>query len=496
MLFVAGICAFVCSRVVLQGLMTPYMDWDSYKYLLGAEAMWLGQELPPLFVDLVRIDGALHATPGYAWLIYAVWSLLGDASLRGILFVNSAVSLLGYLAGADLVRRWVGPVPGALVFLVLVTQPALAWWEHALMPDALATPVILITAWITNVLCGGTSSALRGFSGGAVVGVLTGANVLMRTASQAFTPLPILVATACTRGRAARAAWLVAFLLGYFAIQGPWLAHNYTEHGCLCLSASTGRSGYFSALWSNVIDRSERIGELGLKTPTWIPSAFEITERTLDQLVAGGKTVREADAAMWRDTMRAYRENTLREVVQGRVGVILGLFAARRNPETAAATMIPIREFGFYSQNQFYNAEPAGFIGNEYGRMPTILLDSMERARGDDARWDPMIRIWVSAFEFDGLPLLVLYLLAVPGVLLMPVHRWPAFWTMCAPPLLYIPIYAVFGAPLYRYQASLHPFFYLTIVLGVSALYRFPGRRWGPGLMSADSRPGPVSKPQ
>src|SRR6185369_3896345 len=132
---------FIATRAALHFGVTPFVDGDSYKYLGGADALWAGNELPPLFRDLATTGGGLHAVPGYAWFIEAIWTICRRVTLPEILIAQSMVSLAGMLAAADVARRCAGRGAALALLAILVTAPTIAWLEHLVMPDLLAVPL-------------------------------------------------------------------------------------------------------------------------------------------------------------------------------------------------------------------------------------------------------------------------------------------------------------------------------------------------------------------
>ena len=103
----------------------------------------------------------------------------------------------------------------------------------------------------------------------------------------------------------------------------------------------------------------------------------------------------------------------------------------------------------------------------------------MEGARRDLGTGPRILRSWIRALTFDGLALLAVYLVSIPALFWLGPPRWLALWAFAAPPLAYLAMYLVLGAPLYRYQVGLHPFMLATIALAAGVVVRGLRRRAG-----------------
>lgn len=469
--FGAALLLFVGMRIVLQFGLTPFLDQDTYKYLGGADALWAGRDLPPLFRDLDVTGGALHAVPAYAWFVEWIWAICGGTTLRSVLIVQSFFALIGYLAAADLVRRWVGRWPGVAVFAVLALAPPLGWLEHLVMPDVLAAPLFFSGAWLVVVAPLGSRFGWRSAVNGAICGLILGFAVLLRTASQFYLPILLAVAWSTRHRVTSFSGWALGFVAGAALAMMPWALQNQAHHGVYRVSASTGRNLYFSALWSNTVDRARRVRELGLKMAPTVPSSFEISDSTLRGLLHEGRSFAEADAEMGRMALAAYGAKPLRVVIAERYELLKSLFVPSSD---AGISLVPLRRNADrLLSNTSDHAVLRRWAEQRFKyQFSKELVEEMERARRVPGVAGDLFRVWVWVFTVDGLPLLVAYLLSLPGLLLLPRLRGPVFWTLAAPPLGFLAVFLVVGAPLYRYQAALHPYMLATVVVGASVALR------------------------
>jgi 4-amino-4-deoxy-L-arabinose transferase-like glycosyltransferase len=459
--FAGFLSFFVLSRCWLQLGLTPYFEVDTYKYLGGADALWGGDPLPPVFTTLPVTGGALHAVPGYAWLIELVWSLNRAITLRGLAIFNSMVSLGGIWLAASLARRWIGRGAAVAVLGALVLSPSIAWLEHTVMPDALAVPLMLLTAWLSASFPPENARWVRSAAVGALCGVVMSLGVVLRTSSQAFLPIPVALAFHLRRGWRALGLWLVMYAVGLVLPTLPWVLENHQIHGVYRLTASTGRQAYFSALYSNTVNRRVRARELRVRVKRNVLGSFHLSDLTFQRLLERDLSFPEADAEMGRMTLEAYRSAGPTKVIQGRFKIFAGLFT-RLHP-----TMHPLRSHrDKYLENPMYAEGWRSWAESRFAHpLSPELRAAMEREQRDSPLARGITRPWIQGFTLEGLLLLGLYLLSLPVLLLLGGRAWPPFWTFAAGPLLFLGAYTIFGAPLYRYQAALHPLMLASVVV-------------------------------
>lgn len=467
--FLAALAFFVVSRLVLHFGLAPFFEGDTYKYLGGADALWAGQPLPQLFQDLARVGGGLHAVPGYCLFLDLVWMLCGVINLRAVLVAQSLLALTGYLAGAALVRRWLGGAAGLVFFVVLVTAPTLAWLEHLLMPDILAIPLFLVPAWAV-VVAPRDGTAWRFTASGLLAGSSMAAEVLIRAANNLYVPVLLALAIVCCQSRKQLATWAAGFALAFVAGVFPWLLHNHREHGVWRLTQSTGRHVYFSALWSGSIDRAEKAAQVRLEGPGMQKQSQEIADRVFQRLLAGGRTIPDADSEMGREAIAAYRSLSYSTILAQRGAVILSLFVP--SSETVER-LAPLRaSTDRVLQNSFYEAGwrdwTEGRLGHVYSRE---LVEAQARARADSNPARALVRAWMKTLTLDGAPLLALFLGTLGLVALAPRGRGEAFLVLIAPPAAFLAVFFVLGLPRYRYQVVLHPFLYGSIVVALGTMW-------------------------
>ena len=469
--FGGALVFFLATRALLHLGITPFFEGDSYKYLGGADALWAGRELPPLFRDLAVTGGALHAVPGYAWFLVGVWKICGRMTLPGVLIAQSLVALLGFLAAADLARRWIGPWTAVVVFTALAVSPTLAWLEHLLMPDQLAVPLFWLAVWLVVAAPFRSATGARAAANGAVSGLILAAVVLLRTASQIFAPL-LFAVPFCTRSDwRSRASWIVgcgaAMLLGLT----PWMLHNHRYHGAYRVSASTGRNIYFSALWSNTLDRERLAEQSGIPNGSSVSSSFAISDETLRRLLGQGLSFAEADTEMARLALEAYRAKPLSAIVAERYALMRGLFV--ESSSGPGSWLKPLRpNVNWVLENQFYAAPWRTWVeGRLKYPFSTEAVAAQDRALRPRGVVQELYIWWTRLLTLDGVPLLCLYVATMPMLALLPQSRACAFWCFAAPPVAFLAVFAVVGAPLYRYQAGLHPFMLGTAALGASAAF-------------------------
>jgi len=454
---------FVASRIWLHEIVTPALDQDSYKYLGGADALLNGGPLPPLFNDLAVTGGGLHAVPGYAWFIEAVWRLVGRVAMSPILLSQSLVALVGSLAACNLVHRAVGPWTAIVLFSALTISPPIAWLEHMLMPDVFAPYLLFICVWLAVTGARGGKSGLvaSSFMGGTIAG----AQILLRTASQVYLPIPLIVAALSWKRAPASIAWMIFYFSGIMLVVTPWILDNHRRHGVYKVSHSMGRNLYFSALWTNTLDRREEAKRLGLSGPPTVTRSVLIADLEFRAELASGKTIAQADDAMRDRAIEAYRRSPLTTLVVQRFKVVAALF---RPDPNMGNNLKPMRGNSAHHLNEY----KWGIWLREWaeGRFGYRFSAALDEALENDVRHDPralvFVRTWMDEFTLEGLPLLCTFLVAT--LVLMVLRSWLILFAFAAPVAAFLSVFLIVGAPLWRYQAALHPFMLVVIVTAIS----------------------------
>ncbi len=494
-IFVAALLWFVLTRALLHFRLPPFFSFDSYKYLGGADTSWAGSPLPAVFESLPVTGGALHAVPGYSWYLESLWHLFGGIALRAPLVVQSAISLVAYLLLADLVRSWAGRGAALAVFCLLVASPSIASLDHTLMPDALAAPVLLIASWIAVRAGPGRKRMGSVAAGAATAGILMGCGVLLRTSSQAFVPIPAILALLGGGGLQRKVSWLALYAIATCAPLLPRIHHNHQVHGAYRLSASTGRNAYFSALVSETADRAAVGRALDIPGPWYVNSTFEMADRTFQGLLVK-RSIPEADAAMVGLTIRAWARNDLASLAQQRGGLLLGLFTSRAGPGVTSLRGVGTN---LMLQNTDLTAKAQRRAERRFEHtFSPEVASALALSRPLDPAPALLFRLWCRGLALDGLPLVYLFLASVPALLLLGPLRGLAFWCCVAPVLGYLGVYLLVGAPLYRYQVGLHPFMLATIGIAAvcvprAALHRLrrgPAAAREKGTSNTQHRPG------
>jgi hypothetical protein len=496
---------FVAIRLLLIAFAPLLFDFDSFKYLGAADALWQGKGFPSFFEWLPITGGPLHVVPGYAWLLEGTWWVARRPNLLWVGAAHALIVGLGLFLAGRIAARCAGERVGLLVFGVLALSPTIAWLERMVMPDGLAAPLALAATAAALAAPPRPGSGIRPHVGAAASGLVMGACLLMRTSSQVFLPIPILVALQAGSGRATRLLWVLLYGIAILPPLLPWMLHNQEVHGTFRLTASTGRNLYFSGLWSNTIDRRQRFRELGLMgeepahpslersrrkfrklieegrmsipedemAPSW---SFQISDSTLRELLSEGLSFPEADAVMGEMALRAYAERDLATLVQQRGALLWELFVADPglNWWRRMSLRERAREKAFLPSYETHIGEIAE---QRYGHPFSLrVVREMERSSRSGDVAEKVFRGWVRLLTFDGGLLLAAFLLAAPLLLWLGEGRWIAIWSFAAPPLAFFAAYLVVGAPLYRYQAALHAFMLPTVVLGaVVVVRRLPG---------------------
>jgi len=462
------LAVFVASRLLLQNGGAPYFDPDSYKYLSGADSLRAHGTLPPLYSDVAVNGGALHVVPGYAYFLYALWAAYGHVTIAGAATAQAVVSSLGYLALADLVSRWVSRWAAVCVFVVVALSPSIGWLEYSMMPDSIAAPVLLLAFWIATVAGPSAPAGKTRIAGALVAGALVGINVLMRTSSQAYAPLPWLLAAQSRAGLGRTSRWTCLYLLAAAAPLAPWIMHNHAVHGVYAVAASTGRNLYFNAVWAGTIDRQRELTAYGLGARPVARAAYPLADAALQRQVATGKSIAEADAALGAIALAAYRTKSWTALAADRLAILVDLFVPPQDPGAASVSMLrPYHDW--YLANA--NARPAARQDLER-RFRYRFSDEYAAATADlpppTAPLRTVVAGWM-AMAFEGWPVLVGWLVGTLIVLWKSAARWQLLIVLAAPPAAFLATFAFFGAPIYRYQAGLHPFMLAMIVVGCAS---------------------------
>lgn len=458
------VIVFVTGRIWLHEYITSALDQDSYKYLGGADALMHGGPLPPLFNDLPVTGGALHAVPGYAWFISAVWQALGTVSISSILFCQSLLALVGNLAACSLVQRTIGPWTAIAVFSALTLSPSIAWLEHTVMPDVLAPQLLFLSVWLAAAGVRGGKSGL--VASALLAGAIAGAQILLRTASQVYLPIPLVVAALAWKRIPASLAWLIFYVAGIILVISPWVVDNHRRHGVYDVSHSIGRNLYFSGLWTNTIDRSKELRRLGISGPANVMASFRISDFVFRTHLKSGKTVAEADDAMRDRAISAYRQSSFPNLARQRFKVLMALFEP--DPEMGG-TVRPMRQnSGHYLSKHWLGMTLQVWAQDRFQyRFSPALRESLKDARRSHAGAVKLVRRWMHEFTLEGLPLLYLFLVAT--LLLFALRIWLIVFAFAAPVAAFLAAFLLVGTPLWRYQAALHPFMVVVIVTALSA---------------------------
>lgn len=470
-----GLVWFGISRWWLQIELTPAFDPDSYKYLSVAYAFWQQQPLPSIVTDPTHIDGILHFVPGYSALVALIWGIAGQASLFALMIIQSGLALLGYSVLAVYVARYLGPWVGIIVWWVLITAPALAWLEHTVMPDAWVMPLLflgvgLCSQWppqaITRPLL--WSAIAAGF----VIGLM----VAMRTSSQALWPVLPLLAFSLRRGIKPWLAWLLGFLCGGVLALAPVLLFNFTHYHYWGLSASTGRNVYLSAAWSNLVDNTAYLKTHGFENIKPIMQPYIITEHAYREALKQAPTVAQADQRLLAQALAVYHEQPLAVILQARWEILRSLFDPAADTRQRLEPLGPMVDY--YLANLWASPEGQQWATQRFKTSLAPEIWQTLRAEYPDEHLNASAKSWVKAWItiglWDGVRLLAAYLLAAWGLLTYlsgTVRLWVAV-VMILPPLLFIAVYAIVGAPLYRYQVVLHPCLLATVATAMLFFFK------------------------
>ncbi|TFH24586.1 MAG: hypothetical protein E4H03_03255 [Myxococcales bacterium] len=485
------LCLFVFTRAVLNLGLTPFFDWDTYKYLGAADSLWAGQGWPPIFTSgkvdgkpMAVIGGLLHIMPGYVGFILLTWMISGGITITGICVLQSVLCLIAYSLAAYWVGRTLGRTVGLLVLAVLTLSPTTAFLEHMVMPGGLATACVMVSMALAGTASPRDEPPGRYLPGAGLAGLGMAIAILLRTSSTAYVPLPALLVLWRPGRWRATALWLGLYTLTTVLPLVPWALHNHNQHGIFALSASTGRNLYFSAAWGNTIDRAAMLRLYGIERPSNPRDTFMITRRELMSLLAGGLTMVEADAELRRRALEAYRGHGLLALLQQRHLVLFDLFDLG-DTIPGRRSLRGGREWYFSSPH--YSSGPRQHIERTLGYVASkALVEGMERDQTRTRIAESFVSRWVTLATLEGIPLLVGFLVSVAILLLRGREQWPFIIGFAAPPLAFLAMYTFFGAPTYRYQFQLHPFMQVTILLAICTVFAH--------ARTAQSRSRPVNE--
>ena len=469
------IVVFAATRAVLHASGLPYFDAESYTYLAGADALHAGKELPRAFADL-------HLVPGYAYLIDAIWSMTGGITLTGVAIAQSVISLLGFLAFSHLVSLWLDRRAGICVFLVLCLSPSIGWLERTLMPEALAAPLLMIAFWAAAIGNPASDERKVRWGGALLAGAFASAAVLMRTSSQPFAILPLLLAFERRAGFKRTFAWTLLYVFALAAPLAPWIQQNHEKHGIYALTASRGRSLYLNAAWTGTLDRRAEMRKYGIPASASPEAAIALTETALRRQVASGLALPKADAILGQIASKAYENRELTELGKQRWMVVRDLFAPAT--DGAAKALTPLsenREAYLANRNATPQARSKAESRMRY-RFSSAYVEAAAKPPAIDPRAPALLAKWIELGTIDGGPLFASFLFSFVVIYWRSPLRWPMLIVVACPALAFLTVLAFFGAPRYLYQASLQPFLAATIVVACITLLGPAKRKIARGL--------------
>jgi len=474
--------AFVATRIAMYRTNPAILDADSYKYLAGADSLWSGSGWPPVFLKLHNGGGALHAVPGYSLFMLAIWKLAGAPVLSAMVIAQSLLSLIALLATLDLARRWHGLGAAVLVAALLVASPSLAWLDQLVMPEAAGAAVLAVAIWLAAVmpaatLAPGTLAAAVG------CGVLMSAGVLLRTSAQVFVPFPLLIAglrmLSLNGSRSLReiAGWTLAYAAAFAVPLVPWIAHNHAVHGRWVLSASTGRNLYFSGVWSNTIDRQAEMDTLRPGKDTDVESSYDLLDLRMQRFLDSGMDIVDADAAMQSLALAGYRSAGWKRYLDGRAQILAGLF---EEESFGRENMTLSGHLDWYLTDGFGRDVMRNYLENRWNyRLSPALDAALKEGHISHAVGRAWVHWWVRRLLLDDRPLAIAFLAATLVLLLAPRKNALALAAWALPTFAYLFVYTIFGAPLYRYQATIHAPMLTVIALAAFELVTRLQRRAG-----------------
>jgi hypothetical protein len=467
---------FALTRIVVHLSGSPYFDPDTYKYLAGADSLLAGKGLPRLFIDLPLNGAALHVVPGYSFLTYAVWSV-GGISIQALAVVQSLISFAGFLAFAHLIARWIGRKTAVAVFVALCLSPSIAWLEHSLMPDSIAAPLLMIALWAAAWGSPSWPGVPRRAAAAFLAGAIIGFEVLMRTSSQAYFFLPLGLAL-CARSALGRTlVWTALYLAGAALPLAPWVLQNHEKHGVYAIAVSSGRNLYFNAAWSGTLDRASELAKYGIKQAPTPRSSYALADAALQRQLASGLSLRKADRKLGEAAWKAYEAKPWQQVARDRVAIVRDLFVASDEPGHEA--MSPLGKAPeWYLANRNSSSEVRQMLEQRFQyRFSDAYTAAVAKRVAPDKHARKLFMEWIRLLSFDGRPLVVAFAFSAVLLFVRSPIRFPLAWTFIAPPLAFIAAFAFFGAPLYRYQAGLHPFMLTAVVAACGSIAHSAKRR-------------------
>lgn len=199
---------------------------------LGRPVMVMnGREYPPI-------------TPlGFQCVLAACYRVVGTMIGNGIRAVQAGavLSIIGvYLLGTS-VR---GRVRGLLAALLLAANPCFIFWTQGIMPS---TVILALTIAAGLVLCrmARGEGAASGTGGAALLGLLTGALLLLSFSHVFVAPATFFAMLYASRTRGRAGARALAFCLAAFAVVLPQLLYQHAAYGGFLTT------GYYSWFWTS-----------------------------------------------------------------------------------------------------------------------------------------------------------------------------------------------------------------------------------------------------
>jgi hypothetical protein len=342
------------------------------------------------------------------------------------------------------------------------------------MPDAIAAPLLMIAFW-SAIVSTSSLERVRRVSGVLGAGLLLGAEVLLRTSSQVYVPLPWLLGTERTPLRQ-KIGWTLLFVVGVLAPLSPWMMQNYEKHGAFAPAASMGRNFYFNAAYSGTLDRGKELAKYGIKQPNVPHSAYELADRALQAQIAAGKSIVEADKNLGHIALEAYKSGDPMTLARQRLAIAWGLFVP--SSEAGPETLTPLKQHrDWYLSNLSSTSQVREMLQQRFRYTFSDEFVQTAAKRPPPAPWARELYVkWIDFLSLDGGLLISLYLLGAAVILLRSRVRRRLFVALVLPPALFIVVFSFVQAPLYRYQVGLHPFMLATIV-AACASFATPKRK-------------------
>jgi hypothetical protein len=308
-------------------------------------------------------------------------------------------------------------------------------------------------------------------AGGAMLsGFLMGLLILMRTSSQAYAPLPWLLAVMRRAGVPKTVAWTSIYVFAALVPLAPWVLHNYDRHHVFAVAVSSGRNLYFNAAWAGTLDRAAELKKYGLEQQPVPRSSYALADAALQRQIANGLSLPEADEKLGEIAWSAYKAKPIKSVADDRLRMVLGLFVPSK--ERGGESMAPLsRNRDWYLANHNSSTQVRQQLEQRFRYQFSdeyVKVASRRSVANKDAR--RVFVEWIRWLSFDGRALLIAFLAGAALVIARSQVRWPLAVVLVAPPLAFLAAFAFFGAPIYRYQAGLHPFMLATVVVALAAL--------------------------